>query len=168
MPSRWIQGALAKHRRGALHRDLGIAPGERIPLDVLHEAADHPERFARSLRHAAQIRRRAQLALTLRGFARKRERDRTMELCKGSGKVVRGKVDTLRRPIVALCRQCGHEVEVYNSIGGRSLANWRKHRHTTDGYVVRQVRHGGLVDAYYYDPITHEASHASRTKSRRR
>ena len=71
--SRWIQSALAHRRKGALHRSLGIPLGEKIPVSVLHEAADHPERFVK--RHDAQRRlaRRAQLALTLRGFKRRRQ-----------------------------------------------------------------------------------------------
>jgi len=49
----WIQGAI-KHP-GALHRDLGVPPGKRIPEASLRAAAKRKDRVGR----------RARLALTL-------------------------------------------------------------------------------------------------------
>jgi hypothetical protein len=55
-PKRWIQGALGKP--GALHRELGIPAGERIPVATLRKAA----------KATGKLGSRARLALTLRGF----------------------------------------------------------------------------------------------------
>lgn len=60
---RWIQGALKRHKRGALHRQLGIPPRQRIPIAVLRRAAK-----AKGL-----LGRRARLALTLRRISRERQ-----------------------------------------------------------------------------------------------
>lgn len=51
---KWIQ---ATHlRKGALHRQLGIPAGEKIPVSLLHEVEHAPGKLGR----------RARLALTLR------------------------------------------------------------------------------------------------------
>jgi hypothetical protein len=70
MQRRWIQRAVRLQTRGALHRALGVPLGERIPLAMLREAAEHPERFRET--HAAQalLRRRARFALNVRGLGR--------------------------------------------------------------------------------------------------
>lgn len=54
---KWLKGAI-KHP-GALHRDLGVPEGEKIPPAKL-EAATHSEN--------PTIRRRANLAKTMKGF----------------------------------------------------------------------------------------------------
>ena len=54
--ARWIQGAI-KHP-GALHRELGVKAGEKIPAKKLAAAAKKPGVEGR----------RARLAETLRGF----------------------------------------------------------------------------------------------------
>lgn len=59
---RWIQGALKAHKRGALHRQLGIPEGQTIPLATLHRAAEKPGILGK----------RARLALNLRKIRRKR------------------------------------------------------------------------------------------------
>lgn len=59
----WIQGALKKHKRGALHRQLGIPVGKRIPLRTLENAAEKPGLLGK----------RARLALNLRKIRRKRK-----------------------------------------------------------------------------------------------
>lgn len=59
---RWIQRALRKHKRGALHRQLGIPVDQKIPIGLLNEAAKEPGLLGR----------RARLALTLRKINRKR------------------------------------------------------------------------------------------------
>lgn len=55
MAKRWIQGAI-KHP-GALHRQLGIAAGKKIPLTRLRSAANSDDET---------LARRARLAMTLR------------------------------------------------------------------------------------------------------
>lgn len=60
---RWIQGALKKHRRGALHRQLGIPEGETIPLKRLESAA----------KRGGLVGRRARLALNLRKIGKRRK-----------------------------------------------------------------------------------------------
>lgn len=53
---KWIQGAI-KHP-GALHEQLGIPKGKKIPLDTLHAAAKKGGKLAK----------RARLAITLEGM----------------------------------------------------------------------------------------------------
>lgn len=62
---KWIKGAFRRHKRGALHRQLGIPANRRIPLSVLRRAA----RSRKLL-----LRRRAQLALTLRRMRHSKKR----------------------------------------------------------------------------------------------
>lgn len=50
----WIQGAIKHH--GALHRQLGIPVGQKIPVDKLHAAASKP----------GVLGKRARLAITLK------------------------------------------------------------------------------------------------------
>ena len=52
----WIQGAIKKP--GALHRDLGVPQGEKIPVSKIRAAA----------KRKGKVGDRARLALTLRGF----------------------------------------------------------------------------------------------------
>ncbi len=59
-PKFWIQGVLAKHPKGALHRGLGVPMGEKIPLSLLHKAE----------RAGGKLAKEAYLAETLRGFKR--------------------------------------------------------------------------------------------------
>jgi hypothetical protein len=58
---RWIQ--TIHIRKGALHRQLGIPVGEKIPVSLLHEVEHEPGKLGH----------RARLALTLRRL-RKRKR----------------------------------------------------------------------------------------------
>ena len=58
---RWIQ--TIHIRKGALHRQLGIPIGEKIPVSLLHEVEHEPGKLGH----------RARLALTLRRL-RKRKR----------------------------------------------------------------------------------------------
>ena len=58
-PRRWIQGAIKKP--GQLHRDLGVAQGQKIPRERLETAA----------KRKGKVGKRARLALTLRGLGRK-------------------------------------------------------------------------------------------------
>jgi len=58
---KWIQRTHL--RKGALHRQLGIPAGEKIPVSLLHEVEHEPGILGR----------RARLALTLRRI-RKRKR----------------------------------------------------------------------------------------------
>lgn len=53
---KWIQGAI-KHP-GALHKQLGVPAGEKIPAKKLHAAAEK----------GGKLGQRARLAETLRGF----------------------------------------------------------------------------------------------------
>lgn len=64
--TRWIQQAHV--RKGALHRQLGVPLSKRIPLRRLVKAS-----------HAkGKLGRRARLALTLRGFSRRRRHKSTL------------------------------------------------------------------------------------------
>lgn len=54
MAEKWIQGAI-KHP-GALHKDLGVAQGKKIPLKKIEKAAGGSGKTAK----------RARLAITLR------------------------------------------------------------------------------------------------------
>jgi hypothetical protein len=54
---KWIQKAIGKP--GSLHKQLGIPQGKKIPMKTLHEA-EHSDN--------ALLRKRANLAETLRGF----------------------------------------------------------------------------------------------------
>ena len=58
----WIRGAFRKHKRGALHKQLGIPVGEKIPLRRLESAAKKPGLLGK----------RARLALNLRKIRRKK------------------------------------------------------------------------------------------------
>ncbi len=63
---RWIQRALRKHKKGSLHRQLGVPAGRKIPLSILRRAA----------RQFGILGRRARLALTLRKMKHKTRRSR--------------------------------------------------------------------------------------------
>lgn len=52
---RWIQRALRKHKKGALHRQLGIPEGERIPLALLRDAAKAPGLLGQRARFAINV-----------------------------------------------------------------------------------------------------------------
>lgn len=56
MSNNWIQGAIK--RPGALHRELGVPQGEKIPMKKLNAAEQKGGRMAKQ----------AALAKTLRGF----------------------------------------------------------------------------------------------------
>ena len=56
MAEKWIQKAIKKP--GALHRELGVPEGKKIPAKKLNEAA----------KKSGKIGQRARLAKTLRGF----------------------------------------------------------------------------------------------------
>jgi hypothetical protein len=53
----WIQKALRKHKKGALHRQLGIPVGETIPLSLLRDAAKAPGLLGQRARFALNVRR---------------------------------------------------------------------------------------------------------------
>jgi hypothetical protein len=53
---RWIQRALHKHKKGALHRQLGIPEGEIIPLSLLRDAAKAPGLLGQRSRFAINVR----------------------------------------------------------------------------------------------------------------
>jgi len=65
---RWIQHALAKHKKGALHRQLGVPLNEKIPVALLREAAKEP--------NGTRVGHRSRLALTLRGFRKRKGKRR--------------------------------------------------------------------------------------------
>ena len=58
---RWIQGAVKKSKKGALHRTLHVPAGKRIPLKLLETAA----------KKKGFTGKRARLALTLRRLRKK-------------------------------------------------------------------------------------------------
>jgi hypothetical protein len=59
MTKYWIQGALKHHRKGSLHRQLGVPLNKKIPLKLLNRAT-HSNNLL--------LKRRAILAKTLRNF----------------------------------------------------------------------------------------------------
>lgn len=65
---RWIQHALSKHKKGALHRQLGIPENERIPIALLREAAKEP--------NGSKLGARARLALKLHEYQKRKHRKR--------------------------------------------------------------------------------------------
>lgn len=56
MAEKWIQKAISKP--GALHKQLGVPEGKKIPAKTLNKAAKAPGKLGQ----------RARLAKTLRGF----------------------------------------------------------------------------------------------------
>jgi hypothetical protein len=56
MKKNWIQDALAKHKPGTLHKQLGVAKDKKIPVAKLEAAA----------KAKGKLGQRARLALTLR------------------------------------------------------------------------------------------------------
>lgn len=56
MEKKWIQKALAKHKPGTLHKQLGVAKDKNIPVAKLEAAA----------KEKGKLGQRARLALTLR------------------------------------------------------------------------------------------------------
>ena len=61
---KWIQGALKKHKKGALHKQLGIPVDQTIPLLTLERAA----------KKSGLLGKRARLALNLRKIRRGKRR----------------------------------------------------------------------------------------------
>jgi ribosomal protein L3 len=57
---RWIQQALRKHKKRALHRQLGIPEGETIPVSLLKQGAKEPGLMGQRARFALNIRRATQ------------------------------------------------------------------------------------------------------------
>lgn len=55
-PKRWIQRALKKHKKGALHRQLGVPEGETIPIALLREAAMVPGLLGQRARFVLNVR----------------------------------------------------------------------------------------------------------------
>ena len=53
---RWIQHALRKHKKGALHRQLGIPEDETIPISLLRNAAQAPGLLGQRARFALNVR----------------------------------------------------------------------------------------------------------------
>jgi hypothetical protein len=61
---RWIQRAFKKHKRGALHKQLGIPLSKTIPIKTLEIAA----------KKLGVLGRRARLALNLRRMQRRKKK----------------------------------------------------------------------------------------------
>ncbi|MGA2130655.1 MAG: hypothetical protein ABSG05_03540 [Candidatus Pacearchaeota archaeon] len=72
MSKYWIQKALAKHEKGALHRELGIPKGKIIPNKELKKI-EHAPLGTRVEGHKVThlLKERATLAETLRKFHKK-------------------------------------------------------------------------------------------------
>lgn len=62
MKKNWIQDALAKHKPGTLHKQLGVAKDKNIPVAKLEAAA----------KAKGKLGQRARLALTLRKISKKK------------------------------------------------------------------------------------------------
>lgn len=56
---KWIQGAIKE--KGALHRDLGVPQGQKIPA----------KKIAKAAAKSGKVGERARLAQTLKGFKKK-------------------------------------------------------------------------------------------------
>ena len=52
----WIQHALKKRTKGALHRQLGIPEDETIPVSILRRAAKEPGLLGKRARFALNLR----------------------------------------------------------------------------------------------------------------
>jgi hypothetical protein len=61
---RWIQKAVNPRHKGLLHRELGVPQGRKIPMAKLR----------RALKMGGKIARRAQFAINMRKFQRKKRR----------------------------------------------------------------------------------------------
>lgn len=60
-PKQWIQGAVNPEKKGALHRDLGVPIGKKIPKSKVKAAARKP----------GVVGKRARMALTLSAMPKK-------------------------------------------------------------------------------------------------
>lgn len=72
-PGKWIPCALQKHKEGSLHRQLLVPKSQVIPTPLLEKITEKKigEKFVRkghSITVTTLLKRRAVLALTLRGF----------------------------------------------------------------------------------------------------
>lgn len=74
---RWIKSAIGKEGKGALHRNLDVPEGEKIPAEKMEEAA-HSEN--------PTIRRQAALAKTLKAMHKKPSASKMMAGMYGSKK----------------------------------------------------------------------------------
>ena len=74
---KWIQAALSKKTKGALHKDLNVSQKKKIPLSKLKAASDDPGKTGK----------RARLAMTLRKLHEKLESD-SFKAAQGTGKSV--------------------------------------------------------------------------------
>ncbi len=63
---KWIQGAIGE--KGALHRQMGVPEGEKIPEAKLESAANSSDEL---------LAKRARLAMTLKGFNHKHGRGKS-------------------------------------------------------------------------------------------
>jgi hypothetical protein len=75
----WIQKALKKHKRGALHRQLGISERDKIPVTLLKriknakigDTIKNPtSKGKQSIKVTTLLKKRAVLALTLKKIRR--------------------------------------------------------------------------------------------------
>lgn len=74
---KWIQAALSKKTKGALHKDLNVSQKKKIPLSKLKAASDDPGKTGK----------RARLAMTLRKLHERLESD-SFKAAQGTGKSV--------------------------------------------------------------------------------
>jgi hypothetical protein len=65
---KWIQG-MGPLKKGALHRDLGVPAGKKIPVSMMRAAA----------KRKGVVGRRARLALTFRKIGKARKRRSTVK-----------------------------------------------------------------------------------------
>ena len=82
----WIQKAIRKP--GSLHKAFHVPPGKDIPLGKIKKAAQ-----GKSPYHASVLRKRANLALTLKGFKHPRGEHRRGESPQGEYPRGEGKQD---------------------------------------------------------------------------
>jgi len=73
----WIQNAVSKHKKGSLHRQLGVPMTKKIPKSLLNrikhsqvgKTVKNPSRTGkRRVKVTGLLKKRAVLAVTLRGF----------------------------------------------------------------------------------------------------
>ena len=53
--SKWIQKAIPKSHKGALHRELGVPEGKKIPESKLNSAAKEPGKLGKRARLAKTL-----------------------------------------------------------------------------------------------------------------
>lgn len=110
MTDKWIQKALAEHKAGALHRELGVPQHEHIPTELLAEInrttvgkTFYDNYFGKRIHVTHLLKKRANLALELRRF-----HEHTVhhyDYCPNCRK----RTEHLKTLGIKMCKRCGHQ-----------------------------------------------------------